>query len=1071
MPIPDPVGFYARDESAKNFEEHLFLAGPVLQSAELNEVQRRNASRLKAVADSLFRDGDVIRDAVVVVDEATGVATCAGGAVYLRGVVRGVPAATFTIPMGVVDIGIYLVESLVTSVEDATLKDPASGLLNYQRAGAHRLKVQPVWGYDGDANTGDFFPIYVADDRVLRPKAPPPTIDAVAQAIAKYDRDSTGGSYIVRGMEVQALPDNGANQVYSVAEGAARANGSEIEFGTSRRLTFNPAPDLKFIANEPYTSAGTAPQVVPVSFTPIANITAVSITKQVVETVTHGAFAGSSDALANTSVLSIVAVNQGGTWDGTAFVGGTNYVATTDYTLTSNAVNWSPAGAEPATGSTYTVVYRYIATVAPDSSTEDDLTVSGAVAGTLILVSYNQKMPRVDRIALSESGTLIWLKGVATNYNPRPPIVPSNMLSLASIQQTWRANRPVANDAVKVVPMADLSRLDDKISYVLGLVAQQRLESSAQTRASGIIKGIFTDPFLDDSLRDEGVAQTAAIVDGVLTLPIDVTPAAADSRASGTMSSLAYGHVTLIEQLARTGSMKINPYDAFDLPLVPPSAILTPSSDRWTDVTEVFKSVRTRLMIDLWWWWRPGRVDRNWRDWGRWWDVERRRREVTTVTIPASTLRTIVVQFALASFIPAETLTSVTFDGVAVAPSGHAAATAGGAITGQFTIPAGIPAGTKEVVFTGSGGSVATAQFVGEGTTVIEFNRIRRRRWRWRVDPLAETFTLDASRQVTGVDLWFTAIGTSPIEVQIRETANGVPTGTVLTSTRLQPASINLAGASTRFVFDAPLFLTGETEYAIVVLCDDAIAALSIAELGKQDPNTLQWVTAQPYQVGVLLSSSNASTWTPHQDRDMAFRLLGAAYTETTRTIALGTVAVTAATDLAVRGTIELPTDVADVSFVLTLPDASQITVGVDQSVRLDAAITGNVAISAVITGTADISPLLFADVQMLWGVLGTTGTYFSRYIVGGTAVIAKVIIEAFLPGSSSIAVAVRGVDDAAGVYTNLTSPTAVQMDDGWVELTYTSGALTETQIATRVTLTGTTAARPAARNLRMLTE
>jgi hypothetical protein len=123
---------------------------------------------------------------------------------------------------------------VVDATVDVGLKDPASGQLNYQRSGAARLKVDPVWGYDTDGHAGDFFPIYVADDRVLRPKSPPPTIDAVAQALAKYDRDSTGGSYIVRGMEVSMLPDSGSNQVYSVAEGeAARTVRTCSEFATS----------------------------------------------------------------------------------------------------------------------------------------------------------------------------------------------------------------------------------------------------------------------------------------------------------------------------------------------------------------------------------------------------------------------------------------------------------------------------------------------------------------------------------------------------------------------------------------------------------------------------------------------------------------------------------------------------------------------------------------------------------------------------------------------------------------------------------------------------------------------
>lgn len=1070
-----PSGYFDRFDDSKNYDKHLFIAGPALQSAELNEIQSRTASRLKSVADGIYRDGDIVRDAVVVVDEATGDTTCSSGAIYLRGAVRGVPAANLSLPLGTHAIGIYLVETVVDATTDVDLKDPASGQLNYQRSGAARLKVDPVWGYDTDSNTGDFFPIYIADDRVLRPKAPPPTVDAVSQAIARYDRESTGGSYVVNGMDVTILPDVGGEQAYSVASGLCRSNGSEILFRASRRLQFDPTPDLKAIANEPHLSSGTGSQRVDVSFTPIDAITGISITKQVVETVTHGAFAGSQDALANSSVLSIVAVNQGGTWNGSSFTGGTTYTATTDYQLTANKVDWSPAGAEPATGSTYTVVYQYISSVTADSSDDDGLYVTGAVSGTLILVSYNQKMPRLDRIAVDETGVLIWLKGTGSNYNPRPPVVPSNMLGLATISQTWRATRSITNDGVRVVPMSDIAQLNDRIDYVLGLVAQQRLESSANLRSTGVVKGVLTDPFVDESQMDAGAGSTAAIVDGMLMLANDGTIEAADSRASDVRSSLAYTNVTLIEQTARTGSMKVNPYLAFGDPLVPPKVALTPSTDRWFSVSEVTPSTKTALLNNLWAWWRPGSALKGSLELKQWGWVNPQHNSFFSL-LPAMNLRSITVDFVISGFAVGEILSSVTFDGVSVTPSGNAPADASGQISGHFTIPANIPTGTKAVVFTGSGGHVAHGTFIGEGARVIEANRLRILNERgsttfngYWVDPLAETFTLTSSKQVTGIDLWFTAKGTSSVVVELRETANGVPTSTVIARSEVVPASIAVDGNSTRCLFGAPVFLTGGVEYAIVVLSDDAVTEVAIAELGKQDPNTQQWVTAQPYQVGVLLSSSNAQTWTAHQDRDLSFRLLGASFTETSRTIALGSVDVTAATDLAVRGTIELPNDDADVSFTLTLPDLSQVTVGVDQTVRLDAAITGTVQVAAVLTGTASISPVLFADVQLLWGVIETSGTYYSRYITGGTGITVTVVLEAYLPGSSSLAVAIKGSED--GAWTNLTSPTAVQMDDGWVELTYTSASRTDDSTAVRLTLGGGAASRPAARNLRMFTQ
>ena len=63
-----PEGYYNRHDPAKNFDAHLFRAGFAVQSSEFNEVQSNFAGRIQGVADALFRDGDVIRDARVIVN-------------------------------------------------------------------------------------------------------------------------------------------------------------------------------------------------------------------------------------------------------------------------------------------------------------------------------------------------------------------------------------------------------------------------------------------------------------------------------------------------------------------------------------------------------------------------------------------------------------------------------------------------------------------------------------------------------------------------------------------------------------------------------------------------------------------------------------------------------------------------------------------------------------------------------------------------------------------------------------------------------------------------------------------
>ncbi|MGL4459789.1 MAG: hypothetical protein ACRCUB_15640, partial [Plesiomonas shigelloides] len=202
-----------------------------------------------------------------------------------------------------------------------------------------------------------------------------------------------------------------------------------------------------------------------------------------------------------------------------------------------------------------------------------------------------------------------------------------------------------------------------------------------------------------------------------------------------------------------------------------------------------------------------------------------------------------------------------------------------GTLRGKFTIPAKVQAGSKSVELVGNGGSRGSAVFVGEGILVSEVLQNVTRTTTTYYDPLAQTFSLTEESQIGGVEVIVTAKGSTPISVQIRETQTGFPTQSILAESSIEPANITV-GAWNRFEFKTPVRILANVEYAIVVLCNDPDGAVAIAELGKWDSTNGRWVTQQPYQVGVLLSSSNASTWTAHQDRDMTFRLLARRYTQ-----------------------------------------------------------------------------------------------------------------------------------------------------------------------------------------------
>lgn len=638
-----PYGYYDRFDATNQYEKNLFIAGAGLQSAELNEIQDYATHRITNIANSIFKDGDIIRDAAIIVDVDTGAVKAQSGAIYVAGNVRGIVPREFTIDTtGTVSIGVYLIETVVTALEDPELLDPATGTRNYQQPGAARLKIEAAWGWYGERNDVEFYPVYEVVDGVLKSKEPPPNLDSVSQAIARYDLDSTGGSYVVFGLTPKLLPDlSDGRQTYSVSEGKARVHGQSIEFATATRLVIEPTPDLRFIDAEPHTSSTVGAQRVDLDLYPVANITDVRVTAQKSVTMTHGAYSGVSDQIMDSSVLSILSVVQGAK----------TYVQGTDYKLTAGQVDWSLSGAEPATGSTYTVVYQYITSVEPTLVDTKGCTVTGAVVGSLILVSYNQAMPRIDRICVTDQGQITYVKGVSANFRPTAPDLPTTMLPLALVNQTWDDSRSVIADGVRVVPMTDLAAIGSKIDYVLGMVAKQQLVQDLNFREAGAKKGLFTDPFLDDTQRDQGVEQTAAIFDGILTLPVSASFDRVDSRGAGAVSFLPKTDVISIQQTARTGFALINPYLAFGV--LPAGVTLQPAVDRWTDYQTNWLSSITQTVTN-----GSGNTAST--------SISSSTVLLNSTSKLEENLRQINVSFNITGFGPNEHLMQVTFDGIDV---------------------------------------------------------------------------------------------------------------------------------------------------------------------------------------------------------------------------------------------------------------------------------------------------------------------------------------------------------------------------------------------------------------------
>ena len=1037
MTQANPNAIYERFDPSKNYDRIRWRADKVLQSADMNELEDALHHRIRGVADILMKEGSIVSGCAVVVNHNTGATTCEAGKLYVSGAVRSVPAAQLAInTVGVVFVGVYLTREIITEQEDPELLNPAVGTDGYKEAGSVRERATLAWGVGGSGQAGEFFPVWTIEDGWVRPKEAPPNIDAVTRALERYDVNSTGGTYIVRGMELRQAADlPTGEQVYNLAEGAAQIGGRAMELPSGRRIVFNAQPDLEWIDSEPHLSTTENAQRITYDRWPMVGVPQVRIIRRRTVDVVHGGFVGAADPLPDNAVQVIEKIQQGATV----------YAVNADYKLTAGQVDWGAAGAEPAPGSTYKATYLYIAVVEPTGVDSRGFTVQGAVTGTTVLVSYNFALRRIDRLTLDRDGTFAWVRGVPAPWAPIAPQVPFNVLAIASVYQSWDDQRRVTMDGVRTITMDRMAQLEEDNRTMRQDLAEVRLAVDISGRYSGIKKGLFADPMLDDSMRDAGQPQTGLIVGGALRLPIEITVHQIGTNIT-TRQSPAYTYGTSISQTARTGSMKVNPYNAFD-PL-PRTVTLTPAVDRWTDVYDTLKAP---TLIASWY---SGTGDK---------------KVLTQKATQLEYLRQIDVRFDL-DFGPGEALQSITFDGLAVQadplPGGTLVANAAGLLSGTFEVPAGIPAGTKTVAFRGTGGSSGSALFVGQGerldrevSQIIYYVQAR-------VDPLMETVTPDAPEHNVGVELWFAAKGSKGAVVQLREAENSLPTQRVIAEARLLPAAIKTDGTPTAATW-SPVVKQAGREYAYVVLSDDDTTALHVAKLGGWDENAKRWVTSQPYQVGVMGSSSNNAAWTFHQDMDLTFRSLVAIYTETERVIDLGTVNVVDATDLCVQAYAHQPSAAASCVFDIAATGiAHTVQAAAGQVVELPSRYTGPVNVKARLRGDAKFAAVLEPGIQLLAGSLANDGDYITPMLGAGGVVTVRATVEALLPAGSSLTVQAKA--DAPGAqWTDVPYLSSSAMTAGVMELTYELQGFAAERLRVRVAEHGSFNARPWVTNLR----
>jgi hypothetical protein len=160
-------------------------------------------------------------------------------------------------------------------------------------------------------------------------------------------------------------------------------------------------------------------------------------------------------------------------------------------------------------------------------------------------------------------------------------------------------------------------------------------------------------------------------------------------------------------------------------------------------------------------------------------------------------------------------------------------------------------------------------------------------------DPIAQSFlvTQDKGYFATKVSIYFKAKDTTiPVKVTLRPMVNGHPSSYDIIPGSIvwkNPGDVNIVGTQTSagvyatptdFVFDEPIFLSPNQEYAICVSAESNAYEVYVSKIREFElGSTSKRITRQP-SLGSLFLSQNGSLWSPTQDVDLMFKLHRASF-------------------------------------------------------------------------------------------------------------------------------------------------------------------------------------------------
>lgn len=166
-------------------------------------------------------------------------------------------------------------------------------------------------------------------------------------------------------------------------------------------------------------------------------------------------------------------------------------------------------------------------------------------------------------------------------------------------------------------------------------------------------------------------------------------------------------------------------------------------------------------------------------------------------------------------------------------------------------------------------------------------------------EPLAQTFYVAEPSGIclTGIDLYFASKDTTlPVKLSIINVEPGGQPGMKeipMSQVTMAAENVNVSSTTivsdidgrtyavpdkaTKFTFDAPIYLNGNTSYAIFISSDSFNYNVWTSYVGDSTVNGMGLVAKQP-QLGTLFKSQNAVTWSTDQLQDLCFKMYRAKF-------------------------------------------------------------------------------------------------------------------------------------------------------------------------------------------------